>query len=152
MVNVSCQGQIKAGLELDSLQWEKKQGLGNWEEMYNTTKLMNVLFSQELAARWADVGVTSFSLHPGLVRTDIFRNLSPTLQNLRYILALVVGKSCAQGAQTSLYLCSEPGLECWSGKFFSDCRVQNSRPSKVAEDQEMAAKLWTRSEELVKLK
>jgi NAD(P)-dependent dehydrogenase (short-subunit alcohol dehydrogenase family) len=144
VLNVSCQGFTKAGLELDSLQREKQAG--DWEQVYNSTKLMNVLFTEELAARWKDVGVTSYALNPGLVRTEIFRNMSPSMQKLRFLLALFAGKSCAQGAQTSLYLACEPGLKKVSGSFFSDCRLDKLK------DKEMAAKLWDRSEELLKLK
>ena len=103
MLNVSCQGYTKAKLELESLQREKQAG--DWEEVYNNTKLMNVLFTEELAARWEDIGVTSYALHPGLVRTEIFRNVSPFIQKLRYILALLAGKSCAQGAHTFSLSC-----------------------------------------------
>ena len=149
VLNVSCQGYTKAVLDMDSLQREKQAG--DWEQVYNSTKLMNVLFTEELAARWKDVGVTSYALHPGLVRTEIFRNMSPLLQKLRFLLALLIGKSCTQGANTSLYLACEPGLEKLSGRFFSDCRLVRTRLDKLG-DKEMAAKLWDRSEELVKLK
>jgi len=150
VLNVSCQGHTKARLELDNLQRDKAAE-GNWEQVYNSTKLMNVLFTRELAARWGDVGITAYALHPGLVRTDIFRNLSPGLQNLRFFLAMLVGKSCKQGAQTSLYLACEPGLESLSGRFFADCRLVRSTVDKLGED-DLSSKLWERSEELVKLK
>jgi len=154
VLNISCQGQTRAGLEFDTLKGEKQAYLDNWEQVYNSTKLMNVLFTRELAAKWKDIGVTSYSLHPGLVRTEIFRNVSPMVKILRYILALSVGKSCVQGAQTSLYLCCQPGLEEWSGRFFSDCRVRNFQMDLETEDKKIAAaaNLWTRSQELVKLK
>ena len=48
VLNVSCQGQVKARLELDNLKRDKPAG-NNWEEVYNNSKLMNVLFTRELA-------------------------------------------------------------------------------------------------------
>jgi len=148
VLNVSCKGQARARLELDNLQRDKAAG-DNWEEVYNNTKLMNVLFTRELAARWGEEGVTCYALHPGLVRTGIFRNLSPALYNIRYLLAMLAGKSCVQGAQTSLYLACEPGIEHLSGSLFADCRLMMEKPCK---ETDLASKLWDRSEELVKLK
>ena len=146
VLNVSCQGQVKARLELENLRRDKPAG-SNWEEVYNNSKLMNVLFTRELATRWGGEGVASYSLHPGLVRSGIFRNLSPALYNLRYILAILAGKSCVQGAQTSLYLACEPGIDSLSGSLFADCRLVN-----MERDDGLAHQLWDKSEELVKLK
>src|SRR3984957_5040268 len=42
---------------------------------YAVSKLCNVLFSQELARRLAGTGVTSYSLHPGVVASDIWRRV-----------------------------------------------------------------------------
>ena len=55
VLNVSCQGYTKAVLDMDSLQREKQAG--DWEQVYNSTKLMNVLFTEELAARWNIHGI-----------------------------------------------------------------------------------------------
>jgi len=146
VLNVSCQGQVKARLELDNLKRDRPAG-NNWEEVYNNSKQMNVLFTRELATRWGGEGVTSYSLHPGLVRSGIFRNLSPALYNLRYFLAILAGKSCVQGAQTSLYLACEPGIDTLSGSLFADCRLVSQEG-----DDRLAQQLWDKSEELVKLK
>ncbi|XP_048745375.2 retinol dehydrogenase 13-like isoform X3 [Ostrea edulis] len=42
---------------------------------YKNTKLMNVLFTKELARRLEGTGVTTSCVHPGLAATDIFRSL-----------------------------------------------------------------------------
>ena len=44
----------------------------NYLEVYNTSKLMMIMFTRELERRWGDRGITSFSLHPGYVDTNIF--------------------------------------------------------------------------------
>ncbi|GLH03044.1 Retinol dehydrogenase 14, partial [Gryllus bimaculatus] len=43
--------------------------------IYGKTKLANVLVSNELARRLNGTGVTVNCLHPGVVQTDILRNL-----------------------------------------------------------------------------
>ncbi len=63
VVNVSSHTHkwVKA-IPWDDLQSEQKyQG----SAAYNLSKLMNVLFTTELARRWASTGVTVNCLHPG---------------------------------------------------------------------------------------
>jgi len=99
---------------------------------YHASKLMNALFSAEIARRWADLGIKSYSLHPGVVRTEIMSKaevwqkskMAPVLKkivgNAAYLVGLLYGKSVPQGAQTSLYCCLEDGLK--NGDYFSDCK------------------------------
>ena len=42
---------------------------------YGHSKLANVLFSAELARRLSGTGVTTYSLHPGVVATDVWRSV-----------------------------------------------------------------------------
>lgn len=46
------------------------------ELTYSRSKFCNILFSNELQKRWHNKGVTSNSLHPGVVRSQIARNSS----------------------------------------------------------------------------
>jgi hypothetical protein len=58
-------------------------------------------------------------------------------------------KSSKQGAQTTIYCAVEESIANDSGKYYVDCK---EAPLKcVAKDQETAEKLWTLSEELLKL-
>lgn len=42
--------------------------------LYSRSKLCNILFTIELANRLKGTGVTTYSVHPGVVQTDIFRS------------------------------------------------------------------------------
>src|SRR6185295_20221144 len=42
---------------------------------YGVAKLANVLFSAELARKLAGTGVTTYSLHPGVVASDVWRTV-----------------------------------------------------------------------------
>jgi NAD(P)-dependent dehydrogenase (short-subunit alcohol dehydrogenase family) len=112
---------------------------------YQVSKLANVLFSAELARRWADTGVTTYSLHPGVVASEAWRRVP---QPVRW---LIMRKmiSVEQGAQTSLYCATAPELAADSGKYYDECRARE--PSALAQDPALAAELWCRSEAWVGL-
>lgn len=43
---------------------------------YSQSKLANVMFTRELAKRLQGTGVTTYSLHPGVISTELSRHLS----------------------------------------------------------------------------
>jgi retinol dehydrogenase 12 len=105
-------------LALDDLQWERQPYRGL--RIYAHSKLAQVVYSAELARRLAGTGVTSNSLHPGDVSTNVTRDskfLSWGIRVARFFL-----KSPEEGARTSLYVACEPSLEGVTGKYFSDER------------------------------
>jgi retinol dehydrogenase 12 len=107
---------------------------------YAVSKLCNVLFSQELARRTADTGVTTYALHPGVVASDIWRRVPWPVRPLMTRRMLTVD----EGAATSLYCATSPDVAQDSGKFYDKCAERT--PSRVATP-ELAAELWKRSEE-----
>jgi NAD(P)-dependent dehydrogenase (short-subunit alcohol dehydrogenase family) len=115
---------------------------------YARSKLANVLFASELAARWAVDGVSAASFHPGLVRTNFFEggNL-PTRLVTRSPLRLLL-RSPEHGADTLVWLAtSVPGADWVSGGYYSDRRP--ARPHAQAGDPDVAARLWELSADLV---
>lgn len=59
--------------------------------VYNNSKLCNILFTKELAKRLQGTGVTTYSLHPGVVRTDIARN---AIKGVRTLLEFISNTFC----------------------------------------------------------
>lgn len=116
---------------------------------YQTSKLCQILFARHLAELVISSGVTVNSLHPGLVKTDVFRY--PSFRNfiIRKFL-LPFSKSAEEGAQTTVYLAVDDEVANVTGKYFSNCKV--CEPSKAAKDDGLAKKLWEVSEILVKFK
>jgi NAD(P)-dependent dehydrogenase (short-subunit alcohol dehydrogenase family) len=107
---------------------------------YAASKLCNVLFSAELARRCEGQGVTTYSLHPGVVASDIWRRVPWPARPLIKRRML----SPEQGARTSLYCATAPEVAGDSGLFYSGCAPR--APSKLVTG-ELAATLWKRSEE-----
>lgn len=112
---------------------------------YENSKLANVLFSRELAKRLKNTRVTTYSLHPGVIRTQIMRN-SPFLNGFAKVVLFFFGKSLKSGIQTILACALDPDLKDVTGKYFSDCKI--TEESKNGQDDETAEWLWRTSEKL----
>ncbi|XP_061650755.1 retinol dehydrogenase 13 isoform X2 [Phyllopteryx taeniolatus] len=122
-------------------------------QSYRQSKLANVLFSRELARRLQGSGVSSFCVHPGVIRTELGRHVEgwfPLLGALLRLPAMLLMKTPRQGSQTSLYCAVTPGLEDRSGSYFSDCAPKEAAPE--GRDDQVAARLWTESARLVGLR
>jgi NAD(P)-dependent dehydrogenase (short-subunit alcohol dehydrogenase family) len=117
-------------------------------QVYAKSKLANIYFTTELARRLDAQQVTVNCLHPGTVATGFARDGDAT-----GMLAFGVKVSKpfmltpARGARTSIYLASSPDVAGVTGQYFVKCRARP--PSKIAQDQQAARRLWEASEALV---
>lgn len=107
---------------------------------YGQAKLANLLFARELAKRLSGSKVTINAFHPGAVATGIYRQLPGFMQPL--IRATMV--TPAQGADTAVWLATDPSLTGVSGEYFVG-RKQKAG-SAVSRDAALAEKLWKLSE------
>lgn len=101
------------------------------------------------AKRVKGTRVTSNSVHPGVINTNINRNYSAFMKFVADYIGPFFMKSIAQGAATSCYVVTRPDLASTNGRYFEDC--QAVAPSGYMEDDAMAARLWKKSVELTKL-
>lgn len=133
-----------------SIHWDDLMFERRWRgfEAYGQSKLANVLFSNELARRWRDTGVTSNALNPGNVRSRITRNNA--LLNLlhRSPIARLVVMSEEEGARAPIHLATSPELEGVTGCYFD--KSKKAKPNAAAQDLEAARRLWEISESLVR--
>lgn len=127
-----------SGLDFDHVQAPTSGRAGLPE--YGRSKLANVLFSAELGRRLAGTGVTTYSLHPGVVATDVWRELPGFLQPLVKLLMI----SSEEGAKTTLYCATSPEVANQTGLYYDKCKV--IAPSRAGSDAALAAELWRRSE------
>ena len=110
---------------------------------YGVSKLANVLHAQELGRRLEGTGVTTYSLHPGAIASDVWREVPI---GLRQVMKLFM-KSTEQGALTSLYCATSPDVAGQTGRYYDNQREKT--PSKVVTP-ELATELWERSEAWIK--
>jgi len=126
-------------LDFDALRKRAASTTGYPE--YEVSKLANVLFSAELGRRLAGTGVTTYALHPGVIASDIWRNVP---WPIRPLIKLFM-KSNEQGAATTLWCATSPEVAEETGQYYDDCTRYN--PSQLGRDEELARELWRRSVE-----
>jgi NAD(P)-dependent dehydrogenase (short-subunit alcohol dehydrogenase family) len=143
IINVSSNAHITGKIEFDNLQGERRYS----PRAYENSKLANILFTLELARRLEGTGVTVNALHPGFVATGFAKNNGKVIAALVSLLAPLVARSPAKGAETSIYLASSPNVDGMTGKYVYDSRVISAAPQ--ATDMVVARKLWDASNEIV---
>ena len=140
IVNVASRAHHRArGIDWEALRRPTASAGGLGE--YSVSKLANVLFTKELARRLDGTGVTTYALHPGVVATDIWRELPWGLRHLATLLMI----SPEQGARTTLHCATSPEAATQSGLYYDRCKVVHT--SRIAQDPTLAAELWRRSME-----
>lgn len=106
---------------------------------YGVSKLANVLHAQELARRLEGTGVTTYSLHPGAVATDVYRKVPALLRGPMKLFML----SPEDGAKTTLHCATSPDAAQETGLYYDNSKVRT--PNRIATP-ELAAELWERTE------
>jgi NAD(P)-dependent dehydrogenase (short-subunit alcohol dehydrogenase family) len=120
---------------------------------YGQSKTANILFTVELERRLSARGVHAYAVHPGLVGTALGRYMTPEvlgqlMEKAKQGGGMPTRKSLAQGAATSVWAATAPGLEAVGGSYLEDCHVSDHHAA-WALDPVAADRLWALSEELV---
>ncbi len=143
IINVSSEAHRQIdGIQFDDLQFQQRYRAFS---VYAHSKLANVLFTYELDRRLGENTIAVNALHPGFVKSELYRHFGMATQ-LVNLIAGVFGKSAEDGAETSIYLASSPDVADVSGEYFVDCVPKESSPASYNEAH--AKRLWTISEEL----
>ncbi|KAF7700970.1 dehydrogenase/reductase SDR family member 13-like [Silurus meridionalis] len=137
-------------IDFDALVTSKDLGSGrySWQffQAYCNSKLCNVLFTHELAKRLKGTNVTCYTVHPGIVKTELSRHVSLWQKVFIEPIAQLLFLDPMTGAQTTLHCVLQEGIEPLSGRYFSCCAVEEV--SAKARDNSVAKKLWDVSEHL----
>ncbi len=138
IVNVSSQ----AHLRVKSIPWDNlRRPLPRIRSIpqYGVSKLMNVIHAAELARRHRGTRLTTSSLHPGVVASNIWHDVPWPLRPLmtRFMI------SNEEGARTSVFCATAPELATASGRYYDACREAPHNP--LADDEALAQRLfdWT---------
>ena len=135
----------EAGILFDDLAMDREY---NDSLAYGHSKLANALFSLKLADLLRGTRITSNALHPGVINTDIDRNLSAVTRFLFGVYTGIAGKSVEQGAATTCYVATNGKLGKVSGRYFEDCEAIAIEGQGHMQDMAMAERLLDKSIEL----
>ena len=142
IINVSSSAHRNATLRLDNLRDPSGYSLMN---SYGASKLMNVLFTYELARRLEDTAITVNAVHPGVVRTRFGHDTSRVWSIMvRFLQMFAI--SPQKGAETLVYLAASPDVAGISGKYWNSKRQKQS--SQNSYDREQQRALWEYSAEV----
>ncbi|MCU0311468.1 MAG: SDR family NAD(P)-dependent oxidoreductase [Acidimicrobiales bacterium] len=151
VVVLSSAGHHAAGVDLDDPNYERRD-YGKMDA-YGQSKSANVLFAAELDRRYGPLGVHAYSVHPGMVATELGRHFT------RDDMAELAGRASKAGTQlpplvqvdvgasTTVWAATAPELEGQGGAYTADRAV--AAPAPHAADPRVAAALWALSEDLV---
>lgn len=167
VVTLSSAGHSRSDVDLDDPGFERTE-YSAWDA-YGRSKSANALFARELAHRYGDRGLLSYSVHPGAIITDLGRHLTEDLMNEMMETAKeraeehgieggIIWKSVEAGAATQVWGATSTDAEllAHNGAYLADCGLgvlgANPGANGMAPwilDDATAAALWDLSEELV---
>ena len=153
IVNLSSGGHRASDILWDDPNYETREY--DKFESYGQSKTANILFTRELERRFGPAGVHAYAVHPGMIVTDLGRHMtrddrqvlaekfkaSPTGAAPQY-------KTVEQGAATSVWAATAPGLDAHGGAYLADAEVSDD-DAPWTRDADAAERLWALSEELV---
>lgn len=140
IVTVASIGHRRGTLDFNDLGFERGYSI---MRAYARSKLSNVLFASELARRLAGTGVTSNSLHPGAVDTNIWSGAPLWAKPFIAVLARPFFVSAQKGAAHVVRLAASSDLSSVTGKYFEESR--QVAPAPLARDEALAKRLWDTS-------
>jgi len=151
LVNLSSSGHRYADVDLEDPNFEHSP----YAEFtaYGRSKTANVLFAVEFDRRHKARGVRATAVHPGGIRTELGRHLTPEVTE-KLIAEINASqpkgaapfswKSIPQGAATSLWAACVADAEAVGGRYCEDCHVARS-PQPLACVRVCSLTPWIRS-------
>jgi len=144
IVNVSSMASHSGNINFNL--WKTDGKPKSTTQLYQQSKLANVLFTYELVRRYGN-DISSYSLHPGVINSELARHFTG-VDIIRPIIGLAM-KTNFQGAQTNLYAALVDKSEVENGSYLGDCKIKYN-PNRAIRDLDLQKKLWDESEQVLK--
>ena len=172
VVCLSSGAHLICGVNLDDPMFERRDYDG-WDS-YGQSKSANALFAREFDRRYAEKGIHAFSVHPGMIFTELGRHMTEedmaslmerrkaqisTDEDANSSDNMMSPKTVEAGAATTVWACVDDTLDSQGGHYLADCQLgvplasEDSSPGSCSMaghilDDMAAEKLWELSEEL----
>ena len=116
---------------------------GKWSR-YGQSKLANLLYAQALAKRYPNI--TSVSVHPGYIKTDIFANA--TFLDVLPVRIMAAGKwtSVEEGPYNQVWAGTTKKEELENGAYYAPIAKKGTLETAAAKDAKLADTLWNWTE------
>jgi WW domain-containing oxidoreductase len=85
--------------------------------------IADLLFAKELQRRFAGTKKTAYAVHPGVVDTNLARNMGPVLSRVLAAIGLLFLKSVGEGAATEVFAAVSPKAVPLAGNYLADSNV-----------------------------
>ena len=172
VVCLSSGAHLICGVNLDDPMFERRDYDG-WDS-YGQSKSANALFAREFDRRYVEKGIHAFSVHPGMIFTELGRHM--TEEDMASLMErrkaqisadedsnssdnMMSPKTVEAGAATTVWACVEKSLESQGGHYLADCQLgvplasEDSSPGSCSMashilDDKAAGELWELSEQL----
>ncbi|GAA3954621.1 SDR family NAD(P)-dependent oxidoreductase [Gordonia caeni] len=148
VLNTASVGNLFGRVDLADLDWERRRAFQS--RCYGTSKLMNIMFTRGIEARWADDGIVSAAVHPGVVASQFGRDSAAVGLIYRTPLSKVAAISPEKGAEPLITLAQRGADPDVNGVYFNRFRARG-RENRQAHDPELIDGLWAASDRLAGL-
>jgi len=159
VVCLTSAGHRMDGFDLGDLNFRNREYI--YYTAYAQSKRANVLHAVALAKRLSPFGIAANAVHPGAIRTEVWRDLGEEHIQQAIAWSSASGspeKTPAQGAATQVWAAVSPEAEGLTGLYLEDCHVAEHIPYgdfgaagviEEALDPHTAELLWAESERIV---
>lgn len=120
-------------------------------EIYGKTKLLNIMFTSELARRWAGTEISVHALNPGFNVTGLGRELWFSSM-LKHLLNFFRIGDPRKGAEIIIRLMTDPKYQESTGGYFNVGTGNPIVPVQPGGDKVMENKLWNDTRDIVQQK
>ncbi|AWV32821.1 SDR family NAD(P)-dependent oxidoreductase [Paenibacillus odorifer] len=120
-------------------------------EIYGKTKLLNIMFTSELARRWAETGISVHALNPGFNVTGLGRELWFSSM-LKHLLNFFRIGDPRKGAEIIIRLMTDPKYQESSGGYFNVVTGNPIVPVQPGGERVMENKLWNDTGDILQQK
>lgn len=139
IVNVAASAKSILPVKLDFQDLQSTQKYNGFKVSLATVHAKTVL-TEILAQRLGSFGITVNAFHPGMVRSELTRNM-PFLFR---IMGKAISPFMAKASTNGIFVCTSAKLKDVSGQLF-----ENQSPIALAFDQKYKDTLWTKTQEIL---
>lgn len=134
-------------IDIDAIRSIDPQNYDSWRR-YQQSKLAAILLAKQFAKNHTHL--KTCAVHPGVVRTNLSRHMSPWLM-VRYLVSGLLGRSQKivgpdEGARTQTLCAVMPDADLQNGAYYADCAP--TQPAAAAEYAQDAKRLYDYCEEV----